>query len=142
MNLLEPKEVEINGRFFILSKFPAVAGRKIVANYTVSAIPKIGEYATNEATMFEIMKFVGVRLPSGEALLLTTSDLINNHTGDWETLLRLEMAAMEYNCSFFQNGSLSSFFSNITEKLPELATKILTGSLRQLFPQEKPPSTN
>ena len=33
---LEPKQVEIDGCSFILSKFPAVEGREIYAKYTSS----------------------------------------------------------------------------------------------------------
>ena len=31
--MIEPKEFEVNGKTFILSKFPAVQGREIVAKY-------------------------------------------------------------------------------------------------------------
>ena len=45
---LEPKQIEVNGHSFIISKFPAVDGREIVSKYTSSNIPKVGEYAASE----------------------------------------------------------------------------------------------
>lgn len=140
--LLEPKEIEIDGRMFIISKFPAVAGREIVANYSLSAIPKIGDYKTNEEMMRKLMSYVGVSNASGVPLQLSTAALIDNHTGGWETLAKIEMAMMEYNCSFFQQGKISTFLDSVAEKLPSMITKILMGLSPQLSQAEKQPSVN
>lgn len=143
MALLQPKEVQIktaagDERTYILSKFPAVAGREIVAKYPLSGMPKLGDYAVNEETMLKLMGFVGV--PNGEGVLqLSTRALVDNHVPDWETLARLEIAMMEYNVSFFSNGRASGFFERIAENLPKLITKILTDSLQQLSAKSKQP---
>lgn len=140
--LLYPKDVEIDGKTFVLSKFPAVAGREIIANYSLSALPKIGDYKVNDEMMHKLMAYVGVPNASGIPLQLTTTALIDNHTGGWETLAKIEVAMFEYNCSFFQQGKISTFLDTVAEKLPSMITKILTDSLQQLFPAEKPASTN
>ena len=100
--LLDPKEIEIDGKTFVISKFPAVAGREIVANYSLSALPKVGDYEVNAQMMHKLMSYVGVPNASEQPLQLCTTALIDNHVGGWETLAKVEMAMMEYNCSFFQ----------------------------------------
>lgn len=129
--LLEPKEIEIEGRKFILSKIPSRTMRRIIANYTLSAIPKIGDYDVNEEMMDKLMSFVAVPMDDGAPLQLVTPALIDNHTGNWEILGKLEVAMMSYNCSFFQQGKISTFLDSINEKLPSFIAKTLT----HLFPQ-------
>jgi len=142
--MLEPKDITIKtqagaDKVYILSKFPAVAGREIVAKYPLSGMPKIGDYGVNEETMLKLMAYVAVKTEAGEQAL-TTRALVDNHVPDWETLARLEVAMMEYNCSFFGNGRASTFFEGIAQKLPALIQKILTDSLRQSLEKSSPPS--
>lgn len=144
MSLLEPKEIVIktqagNDKTFIVSKFPAVAGREIVAKYPLSAMPKLGEYQVNEETMLKLMSYVGVPRDGGEPLQLTTRALVDNHVPDWETLAKIELEMMGYNCSFFGNGRASNLFEGIAQKLPTLITKILTDSLQQLSAKSTQP---
>jgi hypothetical protein len=145
--MLEPKPITIKNpdgteSSFTLSKFPAVAGREIVVKYPLSAVPgKLGDYAVNEETMLKLMAFVAVETANGQ-IQLTTRALIDNHVKSWETLGKLEIAMMEYNCSFFANGRVSTFFDGIAQKLPTLIQKILTDSFRQLSEKNKPPSTS
>jgi hypothetical protein len=140
----EPKEIKITSpdgqeKTYILSKFPAIAGREIVAKYPLSGLPKLGDYAVNEETMLKLMAFVGVPDASGNVLPLSTRALVDNHVTDWETLAKLEVGMMEYNCSFFGNGRVSGFFEGIAQKLPTLITQILTDSLQQLSAKNKQP---
>lgn len=144
--MLEPKPITLklqNGteRTFILSKFPAVAGREIVAKYPVSIMPKIGDYQVSEDTMLKLMAFVAVETDAGP-LALTTRALIDNHAGDWETLAKLEWGMMEYNCSFFGKGQLSASLNNITGRLQPLISQIMTALSAQSSQTEKPPSTS
>lgn len=139
--MIEPKIVNIDGKEFILSKFPAVAGREIIAKYPLSGMPKLGDYQVNEETMLKLMSYVGVQM--GDApLMLSTRGLVDNHTGGWETLAKIEIAMMEYNCSFFQNGRISTFFDDIAQKLPQWISKMLTALSEQSLPKEKQPSMN
>jgi hypothetical protein len=146
MNLIQPKEVQIpqaNGteKTFVLSKFPAITGREIIAKYPLSALPKLGEYAVNEETMIKLMGYVAVQTEKGE-LRLSTKALIDNHCGDWETLARLEVAMLEYNVSFFGNGLASAFLKNITGKAQALIFQTLTDLSGRLSQTEKRPSTS
>lgn len=139
--LLEPIETIIDDRIFILSKFPAVAGREIIANYPLTGLPKIGEYKANEAIMLKLMSYVAV--PKGDTpLRLGTTALIDNHVGNWETLIKIEAAMMEYNCSFFQNGRVSTFLNDAAQNMPRWIIKMLTGLSEQLSQKEKQPLTN
>lgn len=140
--LLQPLEKEIDGKVFVLSKFPAVAGREIVAKYPLSGMPKLGDYKVNEETMLKLMSFVAVRLDSGADLVLASRALVDNHVPSWETLAKIEWAMMEYNCSFFGNGRASTFFDGIAQKLPSMITSILTDLSLQLSARNKQPSTN
>jgi hypothetical protein len=141
--MIQPKEIEVNGKKFVISKFPAVAGREIVAKYIPSIMPKVGDYKVNEETMFKMMKFVGVIIDNHkEPLVLVTQSLIDNHVTDWEMLCKLEVALMEYNCSFFQNGRISTFLEGIAQKVPEWILKMLMGLSDVLSKAEKQRSMN
>jgi hypothetical protein len=128
---------------FVLSKFPAVAGREIVAKYPVSNMPKLGDYAVSEATMLKLMAFCGVRVDGrDEPLMLTSRALVDNHVGGWETLARLEWAMIEYNCSFFGNGLNSDTLAALVEKARPLISQMLTALSAQSSPADKPASEN
>lgn len=140
--MISPKEIEVTDqsgkvRRFILSKFPAVQGREIVAKYPLSAMPKLGDYAVNEETMLKLMAFVGVPREGAEPLMLTTRGLVDNHCGDWETLARVEIAMMEYNVSFFANGKGSTFLEAIVAKAQAFLSQTLTGLSGPSSPKAK-----
>jgi len=141
---VKPKEIEITDpdgvvRRFVVSRFPAIQGREIVAKYPLSAVPKLGDYAVNEETMIKLMAFCAVVLPDGQQLPLTTRALIDNHTGHWETLARLEMEALQYNVSFFGNGKGSTFLEAISQKAEQWITGTLIPSLAQSSRKGKQP---
>lgn len=146
--MLQPKEFPTQTpdgqtRVYILSKFPAIAGREIVAKYPLSAMPKLGDYAVNEETMLKLMAYVGVPVEGKDApLMLTTRALVDNHIPDWETLARVEIAMMEYNVSFFGNGKASGFLDAMTRKLQALLSQTLTDLSGQSSPKEKRRSAN
>lgn len=137
---IEPKDIEIGGKTFIISKFPAMIGRKIVTQYISSGLPKIGDYNSNEEIMLLLMKHVAAKNQEGHTIVLANKDLIDNHITPkesesderWEMLGKIEAATMEYNCSFFRGGRISNFFRDIAQKLPQLITKILKDSLAPL----------
>lgn len=137
--LIEPKEIEIDGANYRISKFPAIIGRQIVSMYPLSSLPKIGDYKSNEEAMLKLMKFVAAEKSNGEFIQLCTEALVNSHVKSWETLAKLEIAMLEYNCSFFQNGLVSNFLESLAQKVPAFVTKILTDSLQQLSQTEKQP---
>jgi hypothetical protein len=145
--MIEPKDLPIQGhdgieRVYILTKFPAVAGREIVTQYPLSATPKLGDYATNEELMLKIMRHVWVRTQDGKELNLSTRTLVDNHVPDWEVLAKLEFAMLEYNCSFFANGGASTFLEVTAQKGQAWITQMLTDLLVQLSQKSKPPSAS
>ena len=140
---LEPKQVEIDGCSFILSKFPAVEGREIYAKYTSSNVPKLGQYEASEAIMLKMMTYVQ-RIPAdgSDPVRLQTKALVNNHVPNWEILAKLEWAMLQYNFSFFQNGKAFDFFEKLKVLAQSEVTKILTAFLGKSLPAEKQPSKN
>ena len=147
--LLQPKTFEIvdqNGRtrIFLISKFPAITGREIIAKYPLSAIPKLGDYAVNEQTMLKLMSYVAV-VPEGDGvqpIRLVTEELINNHVADWETLTKLEVKMLEYNTSFFTGGFVQGFTQMLLDKLAPILSATLTNSLQALSGQVSQPGSN
>jgi len=142
LGLIEPKEIQIDGRNFIISKFPAIAGREIVTQFIPSAIPKLGEYRLNENLMRKSISYVAVQTGAGQYLRLNNDAAIDNHVGGFETLMKLEWAMMEYNCSFFRNGQISNFFDNFGQTARTWITKTLMDFSAQLSPKAEPPSAN
>ncbi len=142
MIMLEPQRITIedDGVFkdFIISKFPATAGREIISGYPLTSMPKIGDYKSNEELMFKLMAYVQVIPDNGsDPISLSTRQLIDNHVPSWEMLARVEMKMMEYNCSFFRNGRILNFLKDSVQKLPQFLTKILTDLSGQLSAKEK-----
>ncbi|MBR2392573.1 MAG: hypothetical protein IKA93_03250 [Elusimicrobiaceae bacterium] len=142
VEFLEPKEIEIDGCHFIISKIPAVDAREIVAKYTTSNIPKVGEYDASEAVMLKMMNYVARVTPEGNHVKLQTKALVNNHVPNWEILTKIEWEMMRYNCSFFQNGKASDFLGSVMSLAKSEATQMLTSLLGKLLPAEKPHSKN
>lgn len=139
--MIKEKEIVIEGKKFIISKFPATDGREILVTYFPSGIPKIGDYKTNEECMYKMMKFV--KVVSGENLIeLATKQILNNYVEDAGMLLYLEWAILEYNFAFFLKGRISTFLEDIAQKVPELTLRMLTGLSDLLSKVEKPASTS
>lgn len=146
MAFLEPTTVTVvtlkgDNREYIISKFPAIAGREIVAGYPMSAIPKISEYKSNEEIMRKLMCYVGVEI-NGNTIPLSTEALINNHVPDYETLVKLEIEMMKYNTSFFRDGVISTFSSGIVRKVIASISPTLTPLLLRLLEAAKQLSKN
>jgi len=142
--LLKPKEVTIADqdgieRTFVISRLPATDGRELVTQYPISAMPKVGDYKVNEGLMLKLLSFVAIKMADGTELQLTTRALVDNHTNDWETLGKLEVAMMEYNVSFFGNGRGLTFLEGITRKAEAWITGTLIPSLQQSSQKDTPP---
>lgn len=129
-------------RSFILHKFTPIAGREIIAKYPTSSLPKIGEYSVSEETMIKLMAFVKAVTPEGIEIPLTTKAAIDNHTADWETLMRLEWKMLEYNCSFFKGGLNSAFFESLKGTAQPLISRMLTALSAASSAAGKPNSTS
>jgi hypothetical protein len=144
--MIKPKRIQVeaaDGEVLevIISRFPAMTGREIIAQYPTSMVPKIGDYKVNEAMLLKIMAHVAI-VKGEREITLENRTLIDNHVPDWEALAKIEMAIMEYNCSFFGNGKVSGFLEGITEKAQTLIIKILTDLQAPSSQTAKPPSEN
>ncbi len=131
MALLNPIEKPFTTRegvekVYILSHFPAVPGREIIAQYPLTAAPKVGDYAQNEAIMRKLMAFVAVPTEQGP-LPLTTEALINNHVPDPLTLAKIEAAMLEYNLGFSLAEGLSTLSNAFGTTLQAWISKTLMG---------------
>jgi hypothetical protein len=132
MNPISPIQKTIDEKTYILSKFPATKGREIVTQYVSTGLPKIGDYKRNEELMLKLMSYVGVIMQNNQTMLLTNQELVDNHVPSWEALVKIEIAMMEYNCSFFQEGRALNFLESIAQRAPAWIIKTLTRLLRQL----------
>jgi hypothetical protein len=146
--MLQPTEILVrtldgDERTYIISRFPAVAGREILTQYPLTAMPKVGEYKANEALMLKMMAYAAVPTDDPDRpLALATRALVDNHVPDWETLARIELALINYNCSFFRDGRTSAFFAGLGTKAVTKLTEILTGLSANLSQAAKQPSKN
>ena len=140
--LRDPKEITIDGKTFYLHHFPARMGRKIAILYVEGNIPKLGDYATSESIMLDLMKYVTVKLENGVEIALDLPDLIDNHVTNAEMLLELERAMMEYNFSFFEHGEISALGERVMKVAEDAIVRILTRSLAQSSPAAGQPSAN
>lgn len=140
--MLKSKQLTVGSKEYTLYKFPAWEGILIASRLPPSLIPKIGEFEVYKEVIAEILSYVGVTISPGNILKLSTSDLVNNHIEDWEHTFKLLMAMIEYNCSFFQDGRLSSSLDGITERLPAWISKILVLFAESSSPKEKQPLTS
>lgn len=138
-DLIKPEEITVldgedNPIVFVISRLPATVAREVITQYPISAAPKIGDYARNEELMLKMLAYAGVagKGANGEPLMLKTRALIDNHVPDFETLVRLEMAMLEKNCSFFARGKASNYLGSLVDKVQALITSTLTDSLRSL----------
>jgi hypothetical protein len=123
-------------RTYILSNFPAVDGREIVSKYIAANMPKIGDYKESEEIMIKLMSYVAVKNGPVETRL-STKDLINNHCPGFEELMKIEMAMMEKNCSFFRDGRSLDFLENLTQMVARKVSEMLMLSSVQSSPTEK-----
>lgn len=151
MDLIRPKEITVTDgdgadHTVIISKFPAVQGLEIKSCYPASMImssilPKYSDYKITQDLMMKIMGYVAFKTETNP-IRLTTIELVNNHAGDWEALVKIIWAIMEYNNSFFRNGTISSFFADIVRIVQAKILEISTQSSAQSSQTEKPPFMN
>lgn len=140
--MIEPKEIDIRGRKYIISKLPATVGREVLFKYPTSNIPKIGDYAVSQEIMLKLMSYVAVPLEDGRQIELNTQALVDNHVPNAETLILLEKEMFMYNYDFFQNGTASAFLTALEKRATQKGSEILTTLLERLSAAAKQPSTN
>jgi len=136
-SLLKPVEIEVEGKTFCISRFTATDGREIVSNYFSSNVPKIGNYKVSKETMLKLMSFVAAKNSESNYVVLQNETLVNSFLNDmqspWEALGKIEIEMLKYNCTFFQNGRISTFLGDIALILQQKSSEILTPLLEKLL---------
>lgn len=146
MDLIKPKDITITDldgeeRVYTISRMDFISAREVITQWPVSALPKIGHYPTNNDLMLKLMGFVAVNI-NGTMTRLSTPTLVVNHVPDFETGAKIEAAMFDYNSSFFQKGTLSSFFADAVQKLMAKISETLTQSPESSSQPTKPHSMN
>jgi hypothetical protein len=145
MEMIKPKEVAIvdldgEERKYIISRFPAVDGQRIITEW-IGALPSRDGSKSTDAGK-EIMKYVAVER-GGSELRLSTDALINNHVPDSVSLIKLQALVMDYNTNFSKAVGNSDFFDSLTARLGDILDKLipmLTDFLERLYPHGLPPT--
>ena len=133
--LIKPTQVTITDmdgkeRVFNVSRLPATEGRKVFTQYVTTAAPKIGNYQSNEELMTTMLSYTEALMPdNGNFIQLRTKELINQHTGDWETLMKLELEMVKYNTDFFHPDKIS----RACDGYKATALKWITSTLSQFL---------
>lgn len=140
--LIKPQETTVNNmdgeaKEFRISRVPAIKGRELFTQYMPTAMPKLGDYKSNEKLMKELVSFIEVKTASGEWLRLSNDAILSSHVTDWEMLVKLEMEMIKYNTNFFNPEKLSSALNKFNQTLPEKIIKILKRFSGQLSASDK-----
>lgn len=139
---IEPKEIQVDGKTFVISKLPATVAVEIMMRGVGNAIPKAGDFATIEAMMLKTMSYVAIRRPNIPDLLLNSRELIDNHCPSWTTYMKVLEEMRGYNNLFLVSENLLTFCERITAMLPGKIQEMLTRVSQQSSTQSSPPSMN
>ncbi len=121
--MLEKKELILEGKKFILNKFPAVEGLEIALKFIHNSSEKFKDLESTIETLYKALTHVSIMI-NDVAIPLNNKTLINNHALNWEILARIAIAIIEYNCSFLPVGVISNAFDKVLEMLPHLTSKM------------------
>lgn len=116
---------EVGGKTYTITKFRPTDGRRIVVNYPLTALPKVGSYDANEEAMLLLMSHVMVHLPNGEKMALTNKTLIDNHVQSWEALAELEWHTLRFNCPFLNGDNVSTILDILYEVAGDLVLDVI-----------------
>lgn len=132
----QTKVIVVGGKTYIIRKFRAIEGRRIVAGYPITAIPKFGDYNGNEEIMLRLMSHVSVVITGRpEGLPLTTRELVDNHVLSWEGLVEIEYEVLKFNCPFLQSENMKPFMEVVKDAAADYLAQIVTKAM-QLEQQE------
>jgi hypothetical protein len=129
INLIQPKEIDIDGKVYKISKFPAMDGIEIATKFSMEALKRIDDYEMFKGMVSKIMSFVEAKQSNGNFVRLISEEAINNNLNTeyaTETLFKLIIEMAEYNFSFFPRGSLSILSNAFAQMLPVLNLKTST----------------
>lgn len=132
--LLQPKEVEINGFKFIISKMPCTVAQKVLCQLPSGIIPLISSFSKSEEQLFKMLSYCERVYTDGRANVpLVSKTIIDNHVPNFDTLYKLEWEALQYNFDFFEQGKLLNFLNEGLSLAESKASEILTDLLDKLL---------
>jgi len=103
--VLEPKEISIGDKKYIIHKFPAWQGVMLVGKIPFALNFESPDEEGRRKVWAEVFTYIAVPMPAGGSpLFLTTQELINNHVKGWSEMLKLMKAVAEYNEGFLDDG--------------------------------------
>ena len=133
------KSIDGESKEFRISRVPASQGREIFTQYMPTAMPKIGDYKSNEKLMKMLISFVEVKTTDGSWIRLNNDVLLNAHITDWEMLVKVELEMVKYNTNFFSPEKLSSALNKFNQTLPHRVMSMLSRLSGQLSAKSKQP---
>lgn len=140
--LLEPKEIQVDGKSFIISKLPATVAVEIMMRSAGNAIPKAGDFAIIESMMLKTMCYVAIKRAGIPDLILNSRELIDNHCPNWTTYMKVLEEMRGYNNLFLVSENLLTFLERVMAMLPAKIRAILTPESQPSSMPSSPPSTN
>jgi hypothetical protein len=136
-DFIEPKEIETEGHKFIISKVPCTVALRIFEKMQQCEAPilKLKFYDELEKLRYELLSYTAIVSadPNIKPSVLLNEGLVRAHIKTHPILTGLINEMREYNEGFLTRGSLQTSLDSIMEKLPDMLTKILTGSWEQLL---------
>lgn len=136
--LLEPKEIEINGHKFIISKMPCTVAQEVIFNLPNGLIPIISDFKKAEEQAFKMLSYCERVYTDGRGSIpLISKAIIDNHVNDFDTLRKLEWECLQYNFSFFMDGRALNFLNEGISLAKSSLSEILTDLLGKLSQQER-----
>ena len=131
--LLEPKEVEINGQKFIISKMPCTVAQEVIFNLPNGLIPIISDFKKAEEQAFKMLAYCERVYTDGRSSVpLISKAIIDNHVNDFDTLRKLEWECLQYNFNFFADGRALNFLNEGVSLVKSNLSEILTDLLGKL----------
>lgn len=111
-SFISPKNVEIGGKKFIVSKIPAIQAQRIYGKIigVVQEMGDIGITALPQDIVSELLKYTAIRLDDGD-IPLDTVDKVNTHCTNLIDLIELQTVMVKENFGFFFDGSLQKLLA-------------------------------
>lgn len=142
-NLLQPKLIEINGYKFIISKMPCTVAQEVIVKLPAGFLPMINNFAQSQEMAFKMLSYCERVYEDGRSNApLISKEIIDNHVPDFDTLIKLETACINYNFDFFENGKAWNFLNKGLCLAESKLSGILTDLLDKLLQAEKLHSGN
>ena len=130
--LLEPKEIEIDGFKFIISKMPCTTAQEVLVNLPQGLIPILSEFTKYEKYIFKMLSYCE-RVYEDKSVPLISKEIIDNNVPTFDVLYKLEFACLEHNYGFFGDGRALIFWNEVASLVKSNLSEILTDLSGKLF---------